>query len=58
MSFRQPTDMPNKLRGMIKHLYGDGVIAKASDLLRKLRSGSYVDADRCAPDARGGVARL
>jgi acyl-CoA reductase-like NAD-dependent aldehyde dehydrogenase len=37
MSFRQPKDMPKRLRGMIKQLYGDGVIAKAGDLLRKLR---------------------
>jgi aldehyde dehydrogenase (NAD+) len=37
MSFRQPKDMPKKLRGMIKQLYGDGVVAKAGDFLRKLR---------------------
>ena len=38
MSFRQPKDMAKKLKGMIKQLYGDGVIAKAGDVLRKLRS--------------------
>jgi acyl-CoA reductase-like NAD-dependent aldehyde dehydrogenase len=37
MSFRQPKDMPKKLRGMIKQLYGDGVVAKAGDFLRKIR---------------------
>jgi len=37
MTFRQPKDMSKRLRGMIKQLYGDGVIAKAGDLLRKLR---------------------
>jgi hypothetical protein len=37
MSFRQPKDMPKKLRGMIKQLYGDGVISKAGDLLRRLK---------------------
>jgi aldehyde dehydrogenase (NAD+) len=38
MSFRQPADMTKRLRGMIKQLYGDGVVAKAGDLFRKLRS--------------------
>ncbi|MDQ3365562.1 MAG: aldehyde dehydrogenase family protein [Myxococcota bacterium] len=38
MSFRQPKDLPKRLRGMIKALYGDGVVAKAGDFLRKLRS--------------------
>ncbi|MBX3156880.1 MAG: aldehyde dehydrogenase family protein [Deltaproteobacteria bacterium] len=38
MSFRQPKDMPKRLRGMIKQLYGQGVVAKATDLFRKLRS--------------------
>jgi acyl-CoA reductase-like NAD-dependent aldehyde dehydrogenase len=38
MSFRQPKDMPKRLRGMIKQLYGDGVVAKAGDLWRKWRS--------------------
>ena len=37
MSFRQPKDMTKRLRGMIKQLYGEGVVAKASDFLRKLR---------------------
>jgi len=37
MSFRQPKDAPKRLRTMIKQLYGDGVIARAGDLLRKLR---------------------
>jgi acyl-CoA reductase-like NAD-dependent aldehyde dehydrogenase len=37
MSFKQPKDAAKRLRGMIKQLYGDGVIAKAGDLLRKLR---------------------
>ena len=38
MSFRQPKDMPKRLRGMIKQLYGEGVVAKAGDFWRKLRS--------------------
>jgi acyl-CoA reductase-like NAD-dependent aldehyde dehydrogenase len=37
MSFRQPADAPRRLRGMIKQIYGDGVVAKAADLWRKLR---------------------
>jgi aldehyde dehydrogenase (NAD+) len=37
MTFRQPKDMPKRLRGMIKLLYGDGVVAKAGDLWRRLR---------------------
>ncbi len=37
MSFRQPKDAPKKIRGMIKQLYGEGVVAKAGDFLRKLR---------------------
>jgi len=37
MSFRQPKDMPKRLRGMIKQLYGEGVISKAGDLLRRLK---------------------
>jgi acyl-CoA reductase-like NAD-dependent aldehyde dehydrogenase len=37
MSFKQPADAPKRIRGMIKQLYGDGVVAKAGDLLRKLR---------------------
>ncbi|TMQ11119.1 MAG: aldehyde dehydrogenase family protein [Deltaproteobacteria bacterium] len=38
MSFRQPKDAPSRLRQMIKQLYGSGVVAKASDWFRKLRS--------------------
>jgi len=37
MSFRQPKDQAKRLKGMIKQLYGDGVIAKAGDLLRRFR---------------------
>ncbi|MEO8549592.1 MAG: aldehyde dehydrogenase family protein [Kofleriaceae bacterium] len=37
MSFRQPANLPKQLRGMIKQLYGDGVVSKAGDFLRKLR---------------------
>jgi len=36
LTFRQPKDMPKRLRGMIKQLYGDGVVARAGDLWRKL----------------------
>ena len=38
MSFRQPKDAARRMRGMIKQLYGDGVVARAGDWLRKLRS--------------------
>jgi len=38
MSFRQPKDQAKRLRGMIKTLYGEGVVAKAGDFFRKLRS--------------------
>ena len=37
MSFRQPKDAAKRLRGMIRQLYGDGVVSKAGDLLRKFR---------------------
>ncbi|MGE0549343.1 MAG: aldehyde dehydrogenase family protein [Kofleriaceae bacterium] len=37
MSFRQPRDMSKRIRAMIKQLYGGGVVAKAGDLLRRLR---------------------
>jgi succinate-semialdehyde dehydrogenase/glutarate-semialdehyde dehydrogenase len=37
LTFRQPKDMAKRLRGMIKQLYGDGVVSKAGDFLRKLR---------------------
>ncbi|HEY5950601.1 MAG TPA: aldehyde dehydrogenase family protein [Kofleriaceae bacterium] len=37
MTFRQPKDMTKRLRGMIRQLYGDGVVSKAGDFIRKLR---------------------
>jgi len=37
LTFRQPKDMPKRLRGMIKQLYGEGVVAKATDTWRRLR---------------------
>ena len=37
MSFRQPKDAAKRMRGMIKTIYGDGLVAKAGDLFRKLR---------------------
>lgn len=37
MSFRQPKDATKRIKGMIKTLYGEGIVAKAGDLLRKLR---------------------
>jgi hypothetical protein len=37
LSFRLPKEMPARLRAMIKQLYGDGVVAKAGDWLRRLR---------------------
>lgn len=37
MSFKQPKNAAKNLRGMIKQLYGDGVVSKAGDLLRKIR---------------------
>ncbi len=36
MTFRQPKDIKKRLRTMIKQLYGEGVVAKAGDLFRKL----------------------
>ena len=36
MTFRQPKDMTKRLRGMIKQLYGEGVVAKARDFFGKL----------------------
>jgi len=36
MTFRQPKDMAKRVRGMIKQLYGEGVVARAADLWRKL----------------------
>jgi len=38
MAPRAGKEMPGRLRAMIKQLYGDGVVAKAGDWLRKLRS--------------------
>jgi aldehyde dehydrogenase (NAD+) len=37
MTFRQPKDITKRLRTMIRQLYGDGVVAKAGDLWRRLR---------------------
>ena len=37
MTFRQPKDMTKRLRTMIRQLYGDGVVARAGDLWRRLR---------------------
>lgn len=37
MSFRQPKDASKKLLGMIKQLYGDGIVSRATDAWRKLR---------------------
>ncbi|HEX2687737.1 MAG TPA: aldehyde dehydrogenase family protein [Kofleriaceae bacterium] len=37
MTFRQPREMPNRLRILIQQLYGEGVVAKAGDWFRKLR---------------------
>jgi hypothetical protein len=37
MSFRQPKEMHKRIRGMVKQLYGDGVVAKAGDFFRKLK---------------------
>jgi aldehyde dehydrogenase (NAD+) len=37
MSFRQPAQMPRRLRRMIHELYGDGLVSRAGDLWRKLR---------------------
>jgi acyl-CoA reductase-like NAD-dependent aldehyde dehydrogenase len=37
MSFRQPKDAAKRLRGMIKQLYGEGVVARARDWFSKLR---------------------
>ena len=38
MSFRQPKDITKRVKGMIKTLYGEGVVAKAQDAWRKFRS--------------------
>jgi acyl-CoA reductase-like NAD-dependent aldehyde dehydrogenase len=37
MSFRQPKDASKKLLGMIKQLYGDGIVSRATDAWRKFR---------------------
>jgi hypothetical protein len=37
MTFRQPKDAHKNVRGMIKQLFGDGVVAKAGDFFRKIR---------------------
>lgn len=37
MSFKQPKNQAQQLRGMIKTLYGEGIVAKVGDLLGKLR---------------------
>ena len=37
MTFRQPKDITKRLRGMIKQLYGDGVVSKATDAWRRFR---------------------
>jgi acyl-CoA reductase-like NAD-dependent aldehyde dehydrogenase len=37
MSFNQPKGSVERVRGMIKQLYGSGVVARAKDLLGKLR---------------------
>jgi acyl-CoA reductase-like NAD-dependent aldehyde dehydrogenase len=36
-SFRQPRDISNRVRMMIKQLYGTGVVARAGDVLRRWR---------------------
>ncbi len=38
MSFKQPADITTKVKGMIQTLYGEGVVARAGDVWRKLRS--------------------
>jgi aldehyde dehydrogenase (NAD+) len=35
MSFKQPKNAAKQMRGMIKQLYGSGLVAKAGDFLRK-----------------------
>lgn len=37
MSFRQPKDAVKRIKGMIKTLYGEGIVAKAGDFLRRIR---------------------
>lgn len=37
LTFHQPKEMPDRLRTIIKQLYGEGVVARAGDWFRKLR---------------------
>ena len=37
MTFRQPKNATKKIKGMIKTLYGEGIVAKAGDFLRRLK---------------------
>jgi acyl-CoA reductase-like NAD-dependent aldehyde dehydrogenase len=37
MTFDQPAGAEGRIRGMIKQLYGDGIVAKVGDLFKKLR---------------------
>ncbi len=37
LTFRQPKDIAKRVRGMINTLYGEGMVAKAGDFLRKLK---------------------
>jgi acyl-CoA reductase-like NAD-dependent aldehyde dehydrogenase len=36
MTFRLPANMTDRLRGMIRQLYGDGAVARAQDTIRRL----------------------
>ncbi|HEY4182231.1 MAG TPA: aldehyde dehydrogenase family protein [Kofleriaceae bacterium] len=38
LSFKQPKDQATKLKGMIDTLFGEGIVAKATDAWRKFRS--------------------
>jgi aldehyde dehydrogenase (NAD+) len=38
MTFRLPASMTDRLRTMIRQLYGDGAVAKAQDAVRKIRN--------------------
>lgn len=38
LTFKQPKDAAKKLKGMIATLYGDGIVARATDAWRRLRS--------------------
>jgi acyl-CoA reductase-like NAD-dependent aldehyde dehydrogenase len=38
MTFRLPASMNDRLRTMIRQLYGDGAVAKAQDAVRKIRN--------------------